>query len=363
MKTLFNSFFILTLSALLGCGGGKSDGGSSSMNSSLISAYKYFVYVANYSDSTISSFSMNRETGILTPIETTASEGNPISLAVSPNGDKLYVAKANSNNLQVFTINKTNGALVPFQSVLANNSTQSSVAVSPDGRFVYLTSYSGIGNIYSVSALTGNLLPFKNLDAGASKALIHPNGNLLFLMSGSGVTFWPINKSTGEALISGGAYSASIVQPHSIILSPDGSKLYSPYNNQGYGLINSYNLDLSNRTAIANHPVWSGGSIGGIAISNFGKVLIATEPNANKLRSYLINSSTGTLTEVDSKATENYPHKALFFPDGQYALVLNKVSKSVTIFLVDENMGTLKSYGIVNVGSEPQDIIVVKTTN
>lgn len=298
--------------------------------------------------------------GVLTPIETTASEGNPISLAVSPNGDKLYVAKANSTNLQVFSINKANGALVPFQSVVANNSTQSSVTVSADGRFVYLTSYSGVGNIYSVSALTGSLIPFKNLDATSSKAYIHPNGNLMFLMSGSGITFWPINKSTGEILISGGAYMASIVQPHTMAISPDGSKMYSSYYNQGYGLINSYNLDIGNRTASSIQMASVGNSAGGIAISNFGKVLIATEPNMNKLHSYLINSSTGALTEVDSKMAETYPHQAFFFPDGQYALIINKTSRSISTFLVDENSGILKSSGVVNVGRDPQDLIIVK---
>lgn len=106
-----------------------------------------------------------------------------------------------------------------------------------------------------------------------------------------------------------------------------------------------------------------GSSSGGKAISNFGKVLIATEPNANKLHSYLINSNTGALTEVDSKPTENYPHQAVFFPDGQYALVINKTSKSVSTFLVEESTGVLKSLSSVGVGSDPQDILINKISN
>jgi 6-phosphogluconolactonase (cycloisomerase 2 family) len=139
--------------------------------------------------------------------------------------------------------------------------------------------------------------------------------------------------------------------------------MYSSFNNQGYGLINYYNLDLTNRTATSIQMASVGNSAGGIAISNFGKVLIATEPNTNKLHSYLINSSTGALAEVDSKPTENYPHQALFFPDGQYALVINKTSKSVSTFLVDENSGVLKSIGTASVGSDPQDIVLSKVSN
>lgn len=258
-------------------------------------------------------------------------------------------------------VNKTNGALVPFQSIPVNSSSQSSVVVSADGRFVYLTSYNGIGNIYSVSALTGNLSAFKNLDAVAQKVYIHPNRNLMFLMSGTGITFWPINPTTGEALISGGAYTASISNPHTMALSPDGRMYASFYN--GYGLINSYNLDLTNRTASSIQMASVGNSVGGIAISNFGKVLIATEPNNNKLHSYLINSSTGALTEVDSKPTENNPNQAFFFPDGQYALVVNRASKSVSTFLVDENSGVLKSVSSASVGTDSNDLVIVKFSN
>lgn len=362
MRMIFKtSVFLIMALSLFSCGGGKSGSGVSTMNSALSSPYKYFVYVANTGDNTISSFSMNRETGLLTPIETTASEGSPVSLAVSPSGDKLYVAKSSSANLQVFSINKTNGALVPFQSISANSSSQSSVAVSADGRFVYLTSWSGVGNVYSVSALTGNLFPLKNIDVTASKVSIHPNGNLMFLMSSRGITFWPINKSTGEPLIAGGAYTASMSQPHTMAISPDG-RMYSSFYN-GYGLINSYNLDLTNRTASSIQMTSIGNSAGGIAISNFGKVLIATEPNNNKLHSYLINSSTGALTEVDSKPTENNPNQAFFFPDGQYALVVNRASKNISTFLVDENSGTLKSVGSASVGTDSNDLVIVKVSN
>lgn len=359
MKALsLNLFLILSLAILFSCGGGKSGSGNSSMSSSLTSPYKYYVYVANYSDSTISSFSMNRETGILTSIETTASEGNPISLAVSPSGDKLYVAKANSASLQIFSINKTNGALIPFQTISTNNSTQSSVTASSDGRFVYLTSYSGIGNIYSVSGLTGNLIPLKNIDSTASKAIIYPNSNLMLLSSTSGITFWPINKITGDVLIAGGAYTALIAQPHTLVLSNE--KMYVSYNYQGYGMINSYSIDELNRTA---SPIQlglaSGSSIGGIAISNLGKILVATEPNAKKIHSYLINSITGILSKVDSMMIENSPNHVTFVPDGMYALLLD--GTQIFTLSVDENSGKFQKISDKKTGLNPVDIIIVKS--
>lgn len=342
---LKNLSIALSLFVLFGCGGSKSGSGSSSMNSALSTSYKYFVYVANYTDNTISGFSMNRDTGALIPVETTSAGegGNPLSLAISPNGEKLYIAKSASgtiSNLQVFNINKLNGSLTPFQSIRVNNNSQglSSVSASLDGRFVYLSSYDGDATVYFVSALTGNLILFKNYSISmATKSNIHPNGELLFWMNNSNITLWPINKTTGEIVFPGEAYTATTIatQLTSIAVTPDGSRMYASYYVQGFGLINSYNLDLTNKTASSIGMASSGNSVGGIAISNFGKTLIATEPNSNLLNSFLINSSTGALTKVDSKATENYPQQVIFFPDGKYALVINKTSKSVSTFLVE----------------------------
>lgn len=373
MASLKGLFLILSLLFLFSCGGGKSGSGVSTMNSSLTFPYKYFVYVANYTDNTLSSFSMSRDTGTLTPIETTSAGigGNPIALAVSPNGDKLYVAKAGvtgtNSNLQVFSISKSNGALTPFQSIQVNNSSQSlsSVSVSLDGRFVYLGSYGGDATVYSVSYLTGNLMLFKNYSISAStKSYIHPNGESLLWASNTSITYWPLNKTSGEIVFPGPANTTTLnsTQLNSIAISPDG-RIYASYFIQGYGLINSYNFDSTNKSASSIGSTSVGSSSGGIAISNFGKVLIATEPNANKLHSYLINSSTGALTEVDSKLTENYPQQAVFFPDGQYALVINKASKSVSTFLVEESTGILKSLSSIGVGTDPQDILVVKISN
>lgn len=53
----------------------------------------------------------------------------------------------------------------------------------------------------------------------------------------------------------------------------------------------------------------------------------------------------------------------MFFPDGKYALVINKMSKSVSTFLVEESTGILKSLSSAGVGNDPQDIIIVKALN
>lgn len=203
-------------------------------------------------------------------------------------------------------------------------------------------------------------MQYKALDFMASKLVIHPSGDMMMFMGSAGVTFWPINKSTGDILIAGGAFTASVTTPNSIVLNPDGSKMYLSYGT-GYGLINSYNVDSTNRTGSYVDMVSSGTNFtDSLAISNFGKVLLATEPNTNLLHSFLINSSTGKLTEVESKTMGTYPRKVVFFPDGQYALVINVTSKTISSILVDENSGSLKVLGSANVGNGGQDMLILK---
>lgn len=60
-------------------------------------------------------------------------------------------------------------------------------------------------------------------------------------------------------------------------------------------------------------PVSYNSCAGGIAISNFAKVLIATEPNANLLHPYLINLSIGERTHFDAKLRESYSYQTSFF--------------------------------------------------
>jgi 6-phosphogluconolactonase len=79
-----------------------------------------FAYVTNSSDGTVSSFKVNRNTGLLASNGPDVSVGgpgaNPIDVAIAPGNQFVCVANAGANSVSVFEIG-ANGQLSPVDTV------------------------------------------------------------------------------------------------------------------------------------------------------------------------------------------------------------------------------------------------------
>src|SRR4051812_34943062 len=70
-----------------------------------------FAYVANFSSSNVSMFTINATTGTLTPIGPPVPAGtNPVSVAIDPTGKYAYVINQNSSDVSVFRVSAATGA-------------------------------------------------------------------------------------------------------------------------------------------------------------------------------------------------------------------------------------------------------------
>lgn len=77
--------------------------------------YGKFFYVANKGSNSVSAFTRNGSTGVLTAVPGPAFTAgtNPVFVAVDPSGKFVYAVNNGSNNVSVFSINATTGALTP----------------------------------------------------------------------------------------------------------------------------------------------------------------------------------------------------------------------------------------------------------
>jgi DNA-binding beta-propeller fold protein YncE len=103
-----------------------------------------FAYVANAGAGTVSAFTIDTTTGVLTPIDADPNTGgvqnfaagtNPTALTVDPNGKFVYVANnetVGSTTVSAFVINTTTGALTSAGTVSAGTG-PSSLTVEPAG--------------------------------------------------------------------------------------------------------------------------------------------------------------------------------------------------------------------------------------
>ena len=100
-----------------------------------------FAHVSNQVDGTVSMYSVNSSTGVLTPTTppTIATGTFPLGLTVDPSGKFVYVANDTASEVSMYTINSSTGNLTPTTSpTVATGAGPQGIAVDPSGEFVYV---------------------------------------------------------------------------------------------------------------------------------------------------------------------------------------------------------------------------------
>lgn len=83
----------------------------------LLSPDSRFLYVANRGHNSIAGFEISKKNGQLSPIGFFATEANPRSFAIHPNGRWLYAGGQDTGKLAVFDRNRDNGTLLKRETV------------------------------------------------------------------------------------------------------------------------------------------------------------------------------------------------------------------------------------------------------
>src|SRR3984957_15306982 len=123
-----------------------------------------FVYTANSDSNTVSMFTINPTTGLLTPTTpaSVATGESPLSVTVHPSGKFAYVANQDDNTISMYTINSSTGVLTPiFPATVLTGASPFGVTVDPSGRFAYVPNAYGNNTVsqYTIDSVTGALSP------------------------------------------------------------------------------------------------------------------------------------------------------------------------------------------------------------
>jgi YVTN family beta-propeller protein len=133
----------------------------SSPNSVAVDPTGRFVYVANVGIASynISAYRVDSLTGGLTPISGSpfAAGSAPFSITVDPFGEFVYVANQSSQTVTPYTINASTGVLTAGSTILTELNPQS-ITVDPSGHYVYVANW-GANSVsgYAINANTGAL--------------------------------------------------------------------------------------------------------------------------------------------------------------------------------------------------------------
>lgn len=303
----------------------------------VISPNNQFLYAANVSSGTISTYRINSVTGALSAVGTAISSGaaSPNGLFFHPSGNFLYVTNQGGNSVSGFSV-ANDGTLTailgsPFAS--GGPSTLNGIVVHPSGKFLYVASMGGAGGVlgYAVDDTSGALTvlagsPFSNTNGGFNNTgdgiTIHTNGLWLYmgLVNQKRVAAYEINTTTGALTGIGvptlnnsttgytdnGGSGANI--------SPDGLFFYGTAfstNAAHPKKVISYSIDQSTGELTLSTEADAGGGPNDIRVDTNGTfAYTCNSANSPSISAYSRNPASGELTALTPRdiaiPTSNY---------------------------------------------------------
>ncbi len=263
-----------------------------------------FVGTANQLSDSITMFSVDLTTGILTLVGSFTTGPQPYAIAFSPNG--LFVATANfgDGTVKVFAVDPATGQLTSIVDEynndisIANTGTNPvDLSYSPNG--FYLTVVNNGSNnlsVFSVDQVTGQLTPL--VDQYGNDLSTVPVGN-----SPAALAYHPL----GEQL--------------SVVNSLDNT-------------LSLFNVNTNTGGLEFNSNFATGATPSDVDYSCSGAMLGVTNQSADTVRIYSVAAGTGLLTEIGDFTAGTAP-VALSFATNELFLAITNNSGSVTMYQVN----------------------------
>lgn len=247
-----------------------------------------FVYTANSDDNTVSMFTINQTTGVLTAEgaistqsdPTRGTNSSPDSVTVDPTGNFLYAVNQDQGTVSMFTINQTTGLLTPTTPAWVDTGSDPfAIAVSPNGKFAYVANNSsgptqGVWQ-YTITPGTGVLTPNTPASLGAGNGptavVVDPSNRFAYVTNRTDntISMYTINPTTGNLspnqtdVFPGGTMGTGS-QPFRILFDSAGKFLYS-VNQQAEATV--YTLRADGTLALAGNAGGAGAPSLSVAIA------------------------------------------------------------------------------------------------
>jgi 6-phosphogluconolactonase (cycloisomerase 2 family) len=224
---------------------------------------------------------------------------NPLSMVMHSNGKFVFVANQGSNSISVYSVDSSTGLLTEITgSPFATSAGPSGVAMTGNTLFV-ANQGAGTVSVYTVDQATGNLTqaagsPFA---AGTSPTAldVDSSGKFLYVadLATNSVLAFSIGSSGQLSSISGSPIAAGTAPVNVRVV---GSSVYVA--NSGSGNVSGYSIGGSGAlTAISGSPFSAGTNPVYIASGSSGTVMFVANQGSNNISEFQVGSG-GALTPV-----------------------------------------------------------------
>ncbi len=289
------------------------------VQSLVIHPSRKFMYAANTGDSPgdVSLFTISSGGAINEVTPRTQVGTAPTVLAMDSAGTFLYVGNSGSQNVSVFSINATTGALTevpssPFQMGLS----PFNLAVS--GNFLYVT---GVGFPGYIEAFSVNQGQISNIPVPGSPFVtgngpygltISPDGGFLYTANklDNSISEFTIKSDGSLAPFSNSPIGEQYTGPLALLIDKSGKYMFVA--NQGSGNVAAYSVGGQGAAAgalnlLTNSPFATGASPSVLATDPGGKYIFVGNQTTPKIQSFELDTSTGTLTSVNTYTLPGAP--------------------------------------------------------
>ena len=277
---------------------------------------------------------------------------SPSSVVVHPSDRFLYATNQNTNSISLFTINSTTGVLTEVLPRTALVTSSGGVGLSP----AVMTMDSGGTFLFVGNQVTNDIWVFSIGSSGAltfvSSAQVGAGPTGLTLAASGGFLYVPV--PTFSAIYVFSVSSGTLTQVGSPLIvnggvgqlgvDPGGHFLYVP--NPSFNTVTVLKIQ-SDGTLAAGPGLFATGTTPVAAATNAtGGFLYVANSGSTNLSQFQVDTSTGALTALTTSVagTGTNPESILIDPDAKFVFVINEQSDSVTEFTINTN-GTLSTTG------------------
>jgi 6-phosphogluconolactonase len=331
-----------------------------------------FAYVANWSNGTVSGYTVNAATGNLTAIAGSpfaTGAGTIAGAVVDPRGRFAVAATggAGADTIVAYTVDATTGALTKAAgSPIPAEPGLTAIAVAPNGAFFYVSS-STVNSVsaYSINATTGALAQvFGSPFAAGSEphgVAVDPGGKFVYVANygDSTVSAYSVDAVTGVLTQVAGSPFSTGPSPSAVTVDPSGQFVY--VTNSGGDDVSAYAINSATGalTQVPGSPFATGPLPSAVTVDPGGKFVYVANESSNNVSAYTLNATTGVLTAVAGSpfAAGASPSAITAEPSDQFVYVGNRSGNTVSVFTIDSVSGTLALVGTV-VSTSPASIAV-----
>jgi len=297
-------------------------------------------------------YSINQSTGALTSVQT-VSGGSPISAAIDPKGLFLYAANVNSNSVSAFTINQTSGLLTPVTgSPFPSGRNPQSVTIEQQGKFLYVPNGNDATvSAYAINSATGVLTQIAGSPFATGTIPVAAVSRKSFLYIGNSadktISQYAIDPMTGALSQIAAPFATGMSGPLGLTISPDEPLLYVADHDSDDVLV----LGIFKTGVLFNESsVRTRGSPLSIALAS-GETPVAYAPKyvyecnetSNDVWGYGVTTGTGSLSALAGSpfSTGVSPQSLVSDLEGQFLFTANSGSNNVSAFTINSQTGAL----------------------